>query len=320
MYDNSAICTLMFCHFIQKIPINELIKYTNAHIATLYRWKNKLKGFNWDNVDNMQLDIQKIIRIKRTRYLKKSTQNVKKYIDSYMTNNKFIKINQIIKDIKDKYNITLKKSTIYNIIKKLKYTLKKVRINKILIKDIDEHLQKVKDFKGVINKKIEQGTEFWSLDESAFYINMINEYGWSKKGKQCIHDRETRERKRYSLELLISNKSIISHKIYEGSVYANQLNQFLNDQKINENTRIILDNARIHTAGVIKKANYYDNLIYNVPYSPETNPIEMVFSKIKSYVKKEDNSTQQKLFNNIEAGIKTITSRDLQNYFKKSFC
>ncbi len=103
----------------------------------------------------------------------------------------------------------MKKSTTYSIINKLKYSYKKVRINKILIKDIDEHNTKVKNFKEMINKKISDREEIYSLDESAFYINMVNEYGWSKKGERCIHNRETRERKRFSLELLISNKSVI---------------------------------------------------------------------------------------------------------------
>lgn len=309
----------MFSHYVLKISIDKLQKYIDAHLATLYRWKNKFKNLNWGNIDIASVDMDKLLKIKRREYITKSTDNVKKYINSYMSNNKFIKINEIIKYIKKNFNITLKKSTTYSIINKLKYSYKKVRINKILIKDIDEHNTKVKNFKEMINKKISDGEEIYSLDESAFYINMVNEYGWSKKGERCIHNRETRERKRFSLELLISNKSVIKYKIYEGSVYATQLNAFLNEVDIKDKTNIILDNARIHTANIIKKGKYYNNLIYNVPYSPETNPIEMVFSKIKNYVKKEDNSTKQKLFQNIINGIKTITSKDLQNYFKNSF-
>jgi transposase len=47
---------------------------------------------------------------------------------------------------------------------------------------------------------------------------------------------------------------------------------------------ILLDNAKIHHYLKLKK--YVGNvknvtLLYNVPYSPETNPIEKVFSEVK---------------------------------------
>ena len=52
---------------------------------------------------------------------------------------------------------------------------------------------------------------------------------------------------------------------------------------------------------------------------PEYNPIEMVFSKIKQYIRKrENNYTKKNLLNNIKESIKRITKQDLTNYYKHS--
>lgn len=309
----------MYCYFILKIPVQELKKHSTAHLSTIYRWIEKYKNINWENIKQNVVDFEKIMKIKRKRYFKKSYDTIKLFLESYLEKHKFIDVKYIIRQIKKKFNIKIQKSTIYDAIKKLNYTYKKVKNSKIAIKNLEEHINKVVKFKNRINEEIKNRKEIWSLDESAFYINMLNEYGWSKKGETCIHNPINNVRKRYSLLLVISNKSVIKYNIYEGSINGNHFNDFFDDMNIKENTKVILDNFRTHTSNVIKNHKNYKNLLYNVPYNPETNPIEMAFSKIKSYVKKRNNSTKEKLFNNIIKGIKSLRVKDLNGYFNKSF-
>jgi len=82
-----------------------------------------------------------------------------------------------------------------------------------------------------------------------------------------------------------------------------------------------MDNARIHHYKVLK--SYIDtinniNFLYNVAYSPETNPIEKVFSKTKNYMRNQiiDNNN---LLLKIEEAFKTITQTDLIKFYLKSF-
>ena len=61
---------------------------------------------------------------------------------------------------------------------------------------------------------------------------------------------------------------------------------------ITTNKYLFLDNARIHHACVVKEyiANTTNQLLFNAPYSPEFNPIELVFSKVKNLVKTKKNN------------------------------
>lgn len=81
-----------------------------------------------------------------------------------------------------------------------------------------------------------------------------------------------------------------------------------------------MDNARIHHYGKLKNfinGSKHTNIIYNIPYSPETNPIEHVFNDIKEKLKKiiinNDN-----IIDKIKESIMAIKSRNLYSYFNKS--
>jgi transposase len=82
-----------------------------------------------------------------------------------------------------------------------------------------------------------------------------------------------------------------------------------------------MDNARIHHSKIfteyMKTVN--NKILYNVPYCSELNPIEMVFSKVKSIVhKKDNNENSQKLQKNIKNGFNKITQENLKGYYENS--
>ena len=83
-----------------------------------------------------------------------------------------------------------------------------------------------------------------------------------------------------------------------------------------------MDNARIHKAKIIKIVigNSKNNLLYTVPYHPETNAIEEFFSQLKHYIKKTSPQTYQEIHktisNIIDSNIKPL---HLENYLKHAF-
>jgi transposase len=51
------------------------------------------------------------------------------------------------------------------------------------------------------------------------------------------------------------------------------------------------------------------------PYSPDFNPIEMAFSKLKAFLKKTAARTVDDLWDAIAQGIDTLTPTECENYF-----
>lgn len=129
-------------------------------------------------------------------------------------------------------------------------------------------------------------------------------------------------KKSVSLICSVNTNKILHYEIYENSVNRNTFMNFIKNVNRKTNRKLLLmDNARIHHANIIKNYMKYksNKIIYNVPYNPQTNPIELVFGKIKSFVKKQFITTLSQLKKEIKNGINMINKTDLTNYFKHSF-
>ena len=162
-----------------------------------------------------------------------------------------------------------------------------------------------------------------SLDETSTDTHLKYSLGWSKKGsKKQIP--LTNKKIRYTMITSISNKKIIHNKIIKnscnGDIFFDYIKELVKKLPKDKHWFIILDNARIHHYKIIKE--YISNInnvsfIYNVPYSPETNPIEHVFNDFKRILKntKYDNTN---IITKINECIKLIKTKNFINYFINS--
>ena len=119
----------------------------------------------------------------------------------------------------------------------------------------------------------------------------------------------------------VSDKKVIYTKLVKGSVKTDDFIDYMREviKRTSDESVYLLDNAAIHKTKKLQNlmAGCNRKLIYNVPYCPENNPIEMVFSKVKSIVRKRRSSEEDnKLKRNIIYGFKKIKEKDLKGYFK----
>lgn len=80
---------------------------------------------------------------------------------------------------------------------------------------------------------------------------------------------------------------------------------------------VIMDNLPAHKVKGIRQAIAAAGaeLIYLPPYSPDFNPIEMAFSKLKALLRKAAARTIAELWDVIADAIQTITPGECVNYF-----
>ena len=96
--------------------------------------------------------------------------------------------------------------------------------------------------------------------------------------------------------------------------------EFIKDKY--KNHLVIMDNAVIHKSKIIRETieNSKNELLYSVPYHPETNSIEEFFSQLKHYIKKESPNTYEDIYDTIkEILANKITKEHLTNYLKHSY-
>jgi transposase len=80
---------------------------------------------------------------------------------------------------------------------------------------------------------------------------------------------------------------------------------------------VILDNLPAHKIAAARKAieAVGARLVFLPPYSPDFNPIENAFAKLKAFLRKAAARTIDELWNAIAAAIETFTPPECLNYF-----
>ena len=82
----------------------------------------------------------------------------------------------------------------------------------------------------------------------------------------------------------------------------------------NENVVFVMDNASIHKDGIQELAQQYGcDVIFNAPYSPECNPIEMIFGLWKSRVGKLSSVDIADLLRNIAECFEGIAASEVKS-------
>jgi len=164
----------------------------------LYREKH---FYNWRKLYESNNLNNKIKINKKSKF----NENVNEYIKKYAINNVKFNVYKLMGNIKKKFEISISKSMVYVLLRKLNITYKRAYTKTI----IDKRKQKSKIVKLI--KKIKNiGKEnVISIDETHIEINMKPFYGWNIKGKKVIYRKKTYRRQKFSLIAAISCKKVI---------------------------------------------------------------------------------------------------------------
>jgi len=101
-----------------------------------------------------------------------------------------------------------------------------------------------------------------------------------------------------------------------GEVFAAHLDRVLGPT-LRPGDVVVLDNLPVHkVAGLAEVAQKYGaRLLYLPPYSPDYNPIELAFSKLKTWLRTGKARTRDLLEEAICAAAEWITPPDAKNWF-----
>ena len=115
-------------------------------------------------------------------------------------------------------------------------------------------------------------------------------------------------------------------KIYEGGLTAKDYFSFILEiiKKIKypidpQRCIFFADNARIHHCkDLINKFSPYVKFQFNVPYSPQLNPIEVFFSFLKKYTRTHEPESLTSLIATIQQFVLDYDEKNLVSCFLKS--
>jgi len=297
---------LFLFKILEKQSLKSISIELNISIQTIYKWYYKY-SYNIEN--KIRINNEKVKgmpqRSTNKRHLYKDT------IIDYVNSNNGCGLINIHKYI----NRNISQSTICILLKENNISHKRFKTH-IVCKSLDI----INNERKVFCEKIKK-SEFMDgihIDETGFDRNEVKKYGYSKKSqeiKKILKHKQNKER--YTLLQAISITGIVEKEIIKGTVnsevYLDFIKKIMNNP-LNKNKSIFQDNARIYHAKIVKIFCDENNIKmqYNPAYTPEFNPIELIFGQIKAIYKEEDHKF-------IQEGIIESLSPLQEEDFKKSY-
>lgn len=83
---------------------------------------------------------------------------------------------------------------------------------------------------------------------------------------------------------------------------------------------VVMDNLSSHKSKAVADSieGAGAKLLYLPPYSPDLNPIEKMWSKVKAYLRAEAKRTKRTLTTAIGKALETIAAKDCQGFFQSA--
>jgi transposase len=146
-------------------------------------------------------------------------------------------------------------------------------------------------------------------------------YGWGERGKRVVDYVPHGHWKTTTFLAALRHDRLTAPMVIDGAINGELFLAYVNQillSTLSEGDIVVLDNLSSHKVAGVKEAieSVGARVIYLPPYSPEFNPIEMVFSKLKTLLRKLKLRTMEELWKKLGELCDVFTSQECQNYFR----
>ena len=161
------------------------------------------------------------------------------------------------------------------------------------------------------------------IDETSAYVGQSREYGWAASTERVHDARPKGKKERVSLIAAITLEGKMSKQalVVPDTVNKNAFLTFLEFvllPTLAEGSVLVLDNWTVHHGEEVRELveRFGCELLYLPTYSPDLNPIEHLFAKLKAFIKALRTETLDALIQAFCDAVKTVTPENVLNTFK----
>jgi transposase len=158
------------------------------------------------------------------------------------------------------------------------------------------------------------------IDETGASTKMARRYGRALRGERCRAPVPHGHWKTTTLVGALRLEGMTAPMVLDGAMHGAAFLAYVEQvlaPTLIPGDIVIMDNLPAHKPAAVRRAIEAagSELRFLPPYSPDFNPIEMAFSKLKASLKKTAARTINDLWDAIAIAIDTFTPTECQNYF-----
>lgn len=162
------------------------------------------------------------------------------------------------------------------------------------------------------------------IDESGVNTNLTRIYGRAFGGNRCVDSAPINTPKNTTILSSIRLNGETAYTTYQGGTTKDKFIDYLKDvlvPTLHDGDIVVMDNMRTHHSNVVKKVieEYKINVLFLPPYSPDFNPIEKMWSKIKSVLRNLKIRNLNNLSDAIKFAFSCVKPSDCVGWFCSAF-
>lgn len=164
---------------------------------------------------------------------------------------------------------------------------------------------------------------FVFIDQTGINTRMQRDYGRAPKGVRVIGSIPDKHYQNSTVMGAMRLDGTVQTFVYDGGTDVPTMLTFIESvlaPSLTTGDIVIWDNLRTHlSASVIAAIEQTGAKVWALPpYSPDMNPIEELWSKLKTHLRKIAARTKDVLINGLQSALETITTSDIVNWFVHS--
>lgn len=158
------------------------------------------------------------------------------------------------------------------------------------------------------------------LDESGIHRGMTRLFGRALSGERAHGSRPKNRGKNITMISAICLEQVLATMTYEGGTDIHAFMTFITKMLVPVlwvGAIVLMDNLNVHLNAKVKEAieSVGAKVIFLPKYSPELSPIELLWSKIKEFVRSRQPRTRQELDQAITDAFNIVSKKDLLGWF-----
>lgn len=158
------------------------------------------------------------------------------------------------------------------------------------------------------------------LDEAGSHAGMTPSHGYAPRGERVVDHAPKSRGTNVSILAAMTWDGPIAARTFEGAVNGPRFVDWVKRvlaPRLWAGAIVVMDNVRFHKVeGVVEAiAKVGARVLYLPPYSPDLNPIELMWSKVKTLLRQAKARSREALRRAIRAALRKIRAEDAAAWF-----
>jgi transposase len=159
------------------------------------------------------------------------------------------------------------------------------------------------------------------IDETWAKTNMTPIRGWARRGERLIARAPFGKWRTLTFLAALRHDRIDAPVLFDGPINGIKFRAYVEQALVptlKPGDIVIIDNLGSHKGHAVRAAIRHTGarLVFLPPYSPDLNPIEQVFAKLKALLRKTNARTEDRVINGIAQVLTTFSKAECANYLR----